>query len=216
MENPVKRKQIYPFHKKIWRQTLTDVVLRPKRSYILRFFDQQVEVPFEFHRFIIGQKGAGVRQLMNDHDVNIKVPQSELKSSTIVVTGPPPNVEEARKALNERVKELELEKADREAKSYEIKVEIKPEYHPKIIGRKGAIITKLREDFDVNIQLPRKDSPDESTITITGYEKNATEARDAILKIVGDYVNNILLFYVPWDIQFREMIAPKSSLYLLW
>lgn len=126
---------------------------------------------------------------MNDHDVNIKVPQSELKSSTIVVTGPPPNVEEARKALNERVKDLELEKADREAKSFEIRVEIKPEYHPKIIGRKGAVITKLRDDFDVNIQLPRKDSPDESTITITGYEKNACEARDAILKIVGDFVS---------------------------
>ena len=149
----------------------------------------QVEVPYEFHRFIIGQKGSGVRQLMNDHDVNIKVPQSELKSNTIVITGPPNNTEEARNALMERVKDLELERADREAKSFELKVEIKPEYHPKIIGRKGAVITKLREDFDVNIQLPRKDSPDESIITITGYEKNAHDAREAILKIVGDFVS---------------------------
>ena len=156
----------------------------------------QVEVPYEFHRFIIGQKGAGVRQLMNDHDVNIKVPQSELKSNVIVITGPPNNTEEARNALLERVKDLELEKADREAKSFELKVEIKPEYHPKIIGRKGAVITKLREDFDVNIQLPRKDSPDESIITITGYEKNATEARDAILKIVGDYVSAFYVFHL--------------------
>ena len=114
-----------------------------------------------------------------------------MKSNTIIVTGPPPNVEEAKKALMERLEDLEAEKTDREAKSYEIKVEIKPEYHPKIIGRKGAVITKLREDFDVNIQLPRKESPDESTITITGYEKNALEAKDAILKIVGDFVRTI-------------------------
>ena len=32
-----------------------------------------------------------------------------------------------------------------------------PEYHPKIIGRKGAVITKLRDDFKVNIQLPKKE-----------------------------------------------------------
>lgn len=175
----------------------------------------QVEVPYEFHRFIIGQKGAGVRQLMNDHDVNIKVPQSELKSNVIIITGPPQNTEEAKKALLERVKDLELEKADREAKSYELKVEIKPEYHPKIIGRKGAVITKLREDFDVNIQLPRKDSPDESIITITGYEKNATEAREAILKIVGDYVSAHYLYYFTYRCSIGY-VGSKDKAFFLW
>ena len=33
----------------------------------------EVEVPFEFHRYIIGAKGAGVRALMETFDVNIKV-----------------------------------------------------------------------------------------------------------------------------------------------
>jgi len=147
----------------------------------------EVEIPYEFHRFVIGQKGQGVRQLMSDYDVNIKVPPSEAQSNIVTVTGPPPNVEEAKRALLDKLGELEAEKADREAKSFEIKVEVNPEYHPKIIGRKGAVITKLRDDFDVNIQLPKKGSPDESIITITGYESSATAARDAILKIVDDY-----------------------------
>ena len=149
-------------------------------------------MPYEFHRFVIGQKGAGVRQLMNDFDVNIKVPQSEMKSNIVIVTGPPPNVEEARKALLERLVELEGEKVDRELKSYEIKLDIKPEYHPKIIGKRGAVITKLRDDYDVNIQLPRKESPEDSIITITGYEKNALAAKEAIQKIVGDFVSLII------------------------
>ena len=156
---------------------------------LIRIFFTQVEVPFEFHRFVIGQKGAGVRQLMNDYDVNIKVPQSDMKSNIVIVTGPPPNVEEARKGLLERLLELEGEKADRELKSFEIKLDIKPEYHPKIIGKHGAVITKLREDYDVNIQLPRKESPEDSIITITGYEKNALAAKEAIQKIVGDFVS---------------------------
>merc|ERR1719361_3145453 len=151
----------------------------------------EVEAPYEFHRFIIGKKGDGVRALMNLHDVNIKVPSSEEQSNTIVVTGAPANVEKAKEDLEARIRGLEDEKADKELKSYEIQIDIKPEYHPKIIGRKGAVITKLRNDYEVNIQLPKKDDPDASIITITGYEKNALEAKAAIQKIVGDFENLI-------------------------
>jgi len=147
----------------------------------------QVEVPYEFHRFIIGKRGDGVRQLMNEFDVNIKVPSSEEQSSTIVVTGAPTNVEQAKLKLKSRVQELEQERADKELKSFEVKIDVKPEYHPKIIGRKGAVITQLRQEFDVNIQLPKKDDPDASTITITGYEDSAVKAKAAILKIVNEY-----------------------------
>lgn len=72
---------------------------------------------------------------MSDHDVNIKVPpvsrslclayvhtsllciiylfQSEAQSNIVTVTGPPPNVEEAKKALLDKLGELEAEKADK-------------------------------------------------------------------------------------------------------
>ena len=92
----------------------------------------------------------------------------------------------------DRVKELEKEKADKELKSYETRIEVKPEYHPKIIGRRGAVITQLRQDFDVNIQLPKKeDTENENVITITGYEDNAIKAKEAILKIVNQYVSSV-------------------------
>ncbi len=29
-------------------------------------------------------------------------------------------------------------------------------YHPKIIGRKGAVISQIRKDYDVNVQFPDK------------------------------------------------------------
>jgi len=152
----------------------------------------KVEVPYEFHRFIIGKNGGGVRQLMNEFDVNIKVPSSEEQSSLITVTGAPSNVEDAKLKLLDRVKELEKEKADKELKSYETRIEVKPEYHPKIIGRRGAVITQLRQDFDVNIQLPKKeDTENENVITITGYEDNAIKAKEAILKIVNQYENQV-------------------------
>lgn len=133
---------------------------------------------------------------MNEFDVNIKVPASDDQSSQIVVTGAPANVEKAKKALLSRVTELEGEKADKELKSFEVKIEVKPEYHPKIIGRRGAVITQLRQDYDVNIQLPKKDDKDDGSISIMGYEKNVLEAKEAILKIVNEFVSILLFFWL--------------------
>jgi predicted RNA-binding protein YlqC (UPF0109 family) len=171
----------------------------------------EVEVPYKFHRFIIGQKGIGVRKLMEENDVNIKVPSEEEKSSTIIVTGAPANVERAKIALNEKVGELEQEEADKALKSFEVKIDVKPEYHPKLIGRGGQVIKQLRSDFDVNIQLPTKGNEnDESTIIITGYEKNANEAKDAILKIIGDF-ESLIKDEVSIDPRVHRMIVGKRG-----
>ena len=53
-------------------------------------------VPYEFHRFIIGQKGMGVREMMNCYDVNIRVPSQEAKSDLVIISGVPSNVEAAK------------------------------------------------------------------------------------------------------------------------
>jgi len=151
----------------------------------------EVSVPFEFHRFIIGQKGNGVREMMNRYDVNIRVPPQDAQSDIICISGVPTNVEAAKEGLAEKVVELEKEKADKALKSHEIQVDVNPEYHPKIIGRSGTVITNLRTAHDVQIQLPKKEAENANIITITGYEKNVNEARDAILKIVGQYESQV-------------------------
>ena len=69
-------------------------------------------------------------------------------------------------------------------KFLDLKVEVNPDFNSKII--RHGVISKIRDDFDVQIQLPRKGA-ENAIIMITGYEKNATEARDAILKIVGQF-----------------------------
>ena len=74
-------------------------------------------------------------------------------------------------------------------KSYKLDVEVDEKYHPKIIGRRGALITTIRKKHDVNIQFPDKGSENQSIITITGYQSNAEGARDEILQIVKDYVS---------------------------
>ncbi|EFN61569.1 Vigilin [Camponotus floridanus] len=146
----------------------------------------QVDVPFDFHRSIIGQKGKDVRELMNTYDVHIMLSPAEEKLDYIKISGTPSCVIRAKEAILEKCETLKAEREDRALKSFELKLEVDPEYHPKIIGRKGAVISKIRSDHDVQINFPRKGDPEEHIITITGYEKNAYSARDDIMKIVNE------------------------------
>ena len=72
-----------------------------------------VDVPYEFHRFIIGQRGREVRGLADEHRVNIEVPKAELKQNVISVFGPAKNCEEARHAIQRKVQQFEAEKEEK-------------------------------------------------------------------------------------------------------
>jgi len=73
----------------------------------------EISVPYEFHGQIIGAKGKDVRQMMEEHDVNISVPPLDQRSDIIRVTGPPAKIGGARLALDARVAELEAERKQR-------------------------------------------------------------------------------------------------------
>lgn len=45
----------------------------------------QVEVPYEYHGGIIGNKGQSIRDLMDRYGVNIEVPKTERELNTIKV-----------------------------------------------------------------------------------------------------------------------------------
>nr|CAD7426159.1 unnamed protein product [Timema monikensis] len=147
----------------------------------------EVEVPFDFHRSIIGQKGRDVRELMDRYDVHIVLSPADQKLDVIKISGTPECVERAKEAVEERCKELELERQDRLLKSHELELEVDPEFHPKIIGKRGAVITKIRLDHGVQISFPKKDDPDERIIKIQGYEQSVLAAKEDIMKIVNEY-----------------------------
>uniref|UniRef100_A0A1Q3FI46 Putative vigilin n=1 Tax=Culex tarsalis TaxID=7177 RepID=A0A1Q3FI46_CULTA len=147
---------------------------------------EEINVPFDLHRSLIGQKGRDVKELMNTYDVHIELSPQDQKLDIIKVTGARANIEEAKVAIEKRIVELEADRKDRELRSFEVKVEIDPEYHPKIIGRRGAVVNKIRANHSVQISFPKVDDPQNNIITIQGYEANAHAARDEILGIVNE------------------------------
>ena len=100
-----------------------------------------------------------------------------------------------------------------ELRSHKEVVHVDPKYHPKIIGKKGAMINKIRKDFGVQIQFPEKEGEggeDDDVIEITGYEHQTKSARDAILKVVEE-----LVCWLPWQpfkFQFHFMFYGKCIL----
>lgn len=147
---------------------------------------EEINVPFDLHRSIIGQKGRDVRELMTNYDVHIELSPPEQRLDIIKITGARSNVQEAIEAIGRRVEDIEADRKDRELRSFVLKLEVDPEWHPKIIGRKGAVINKLRADHDVQISFPRKEDETDNIITIQGYESAAHAAKDDILKIVEE------------------------------
>lgn len=112
---------------------------------------EEINVPFDIHRWIIGQKGRDVRELMSRYDVHIELSPPEEKLDIIKITGTPANIEDAKKAIEQRVEQYEEGRKDRELRSFELKLEIDPIWHSKIIGRRGAVINKIRANHGVQV-----------------------------------------------------------------
>jgi predicted PilT family ATPase len=150
----------------------------------------EIEVPFDLHRLLRGQKSNYINDLKNNYDTRIEFPQREHPGDFIKITGTAENVEQVKQAIEERVKELiirvEEERIDNELKSFELQFEVDPDYHPKIIGRRGQSINKIRADHGVQITFPKKEDSDANLITIKGYQSAANAAKDDIMKIVTE------------------------------
>jgi len=74
-----------------------------------------------------------------------------------------------------------------------LEVVVDPKYHPQVIGRRGAVINKIRGEHDVQIQFPDRGQENQDVIIITGLERSALAAKEDILKIVKELVSRGLL-----------------------
>ncbi|KAI5710689.1 hypothetical protein M8J76_008632 [Diaphorina citri] len=144
----------------------------------------QMEVPYEYHRTIIGAKGQKIRVLQDKFNVRIEVPRSEDRLDYIKIKGRKADIEDTKQEIAAIVSKLDEEKEDREKKSFQLKMEIDPIHHPKIIGRKGETVNNIRKHHDVQVNFPKRGDPDEHIITLVGYQQSTEAARDEILEIV--------------------------------
>ena len=129
-----------------------------------------VEFPLEakYHRHLIGQKGADIREFQDTYDVRLDIPKPDEEKDFILIRGVATKIEAAKDALKEKMPQLE----DGVSKSFVMKVTVPHQHHSALIGSRGAVVNKLRELYDVRLDFP-KDEADE--ITLTGYQEKCEE-----------------------------------------
>ncbi|XP_003514199.1 vigilin isoform X1 [Cricetulus griseus] len=191
--------------KEKWRRTHKDLTSNSSRKSDTIFISGQVEnckaatealaslipvtaevhVPFHLHPYIIGHKGCGLRKLVKEFEVHIKILQPGRNSDIVSIMGLAANVEQAKMKLQKRVKALQMEIEDRTLRNFKLIFNLDPKYRSKITGHKGLLIAQICTEHDVTVRLPKKGGHEmQDQITITGYKENTLAARDAIMKIL--------------------------------
>uniref|UniRef100_A0A0K0ES91 K Homology domain-containing protein n=1 Tax=Strongyloides stercoralis TaxID=6248 RepID=A0A0K0ES91_STRER len=130
------------------------------------------------HKYLIGPKGATLQNLFPARE-KLKIEFNE--NSTIFLEGPPQEVSNAKQVLNDEIEKL-LSTMD----SQTIKVPIT--YHRHLVGKAGANITKLRDEFDVNVVMPNENTNSED-IVVEGKKEGVKKCIDQIQEVVKKMEN---------------------------
>ncbi|KAG0364310.1 hypothetical protein BGZ54_007661, partial [Gamsiella multidivaricata] len=167
------------------------------------FSTKILTVPARLHRNIIGTKGSTLNAIMGLEpatSVRLGLPRAgsaddakkpALTEDSIVIKGPKDEVERVAReilALAEEAKHQQI------MNGYTVNFDIPATASPHVIGKGGANISRLTEQFQVKFDLnDRASGADEKSkksghemmeVTIQGVKKNVEAAKETILKMV--------------------------------
>ena len=147
-----------------------------------------VEVPREFHKFINGDSGKGIRIRADQCGVAMELPRAWMDCNSILLRGPPSKCAEIKKALLLLVQDLTEREEERKRRAYCETIVVESRHYPVLIGRKGIGLGIHRRNHNVNIQLPRRESGgDVREIAIFGLEHNVKAAKADMVKFLKEF-----------------------------
>ncbi|CAJ0606165.1 unnamed protein product [Cylicocyclus nassatus] len=138
----------------------------------------EVDIPVKVQSRLLGNG----RRLISDIEeecggVHIRFPAEKSESTKVTIRGPKPDAERAQKLLVDLAK-------DKEVNLHEDTIVAKPEFHRFLIGKGGAKINKMRENYDVRVMFPRETDADKETIHLLGKKED-------VLKVKKELEENI-------------------------
>uniref|UniRef100_A0A0R3RY71 Vigilin n=1 Tax=Elaeophora elaphi TaxID=1147741 RepID=A0A0R3RY71_9BILA len=125
------------------------------------------------HKFLIGPKGATLETLVPNKD---KVQIAFEQDGLIYLEGAPEEVKKAQMSLL-----CEIERLTEEMSSETIKVS--PSLHRHVIGRGGALISKIKDETGVQISIPNEQTNSDE-IKVEGNKEGVKKAIEEITEIV--------------------------------
>jgi rRNA processing protein Krr1/Pno1 len=159
-----------------------------------------VNIPLDFHRFIIGQRGSTLKLLEQETLTRITVPPQDSQSNAITIQGAKDNV----KLCEQRILELYHTQLN---KGFE-RLSIPYLYHPWI---RNQLVDELHRQLNVTIDLP---PPIKQTdeITVRGEREPVEQAKARILQFHKNLEGKIMTFplEIPCE-QHRFILGKKGA-----
>ncbi len=159
-----------------------------------------VNIPLEFHRFIIGSHGATLKLLEQETLTRIAVPSLDTQSNAIIITGAKDNV----KLCEQKILELYHVQSN---KGFE-RLSIPYLYHPWV---RHQLVDELHRQYHVTIDLP---PPIKQTdeISIRGEREPVEQAKIRIMQFFQNLEGKIMIFplEIPCE-QHRFILGKKGA-----
>ncbi|RCN39176.1 KH domain protein [Ancylostoma caninum] len=163
----------------------------------------QVEIPSQFHRALLVNRGQKIQDLQSKHGVLIRFPERRLGTGKVLQKCRCKHREISSFVVSEPTEDFDSHAADmvtisgRDTKCEAAKQELLSmvpvsrvinvpiEMHRGLIGRGGETVRKMMQDFDVNISIPKNNESEE--ITVTGQSQNVEEALERIREKIAEF-----------------------------
>ena len=121
-----------------------------------------VEIPAEARGSLLGKGGSNLQLLIKQYpDVQVTFPPANSTQNGIQLKGQREQVEGVRKELLESYEKFQT---DRQARSFEVRFTIRPEYRPLVFGARGKTINQLRQKYDVRIDVSNNQMPSSAVV----------------------------------------------------
>jgi rRNA processing protein Krr1/Pno1 len=141
--------------------------------------ESTVDIPSEAHGSLVGKGGSNLQLIIKQYpDVQVTLPPPNSTQNTIQLKGQREQVEGVRKELLESYEKYQV---DRQARSFEVRFTIKPEYRSLIYGFRGKTMSQLRQKHDVKIDVSNNQVPSSAVVPTPSTsieEENPTEQQD--------------------------------------
>ena len=175
--------------------------------------DAFVEAPEWMHRLLIGQKGATIKEIQDkfgndkvkiDFTVKDKVSvnsKHEIQSCPVVrlvknndiqvgieLEGTPAELDAVKSELERRIAEIKKTTSHTE-------LIVPSQYHSHLIGKGGSNLTKLKEEFGVQVKIPQE-SDKSDKITIEGPPDGVKQAKiqlEVLAKKMADEASDFIV-----------------------
>lgn len=175
-------------------------------------FTDEIHAKLEYHRFLVGKKGAHINSLKDKYEVRIIFPPSTSSSdnnnnsgNVITLIGKEDAVKLAKAELEATIRNLDEQITDT--------VKVDPKWHKHFIARRGKLIYKISDDnCNVNISFPKlvpastnNDAPlangehdvpmvaSSDIVTIKGPKDAVEAAKKKILEVIYEFENQVTI-----------------------